>query len=132
MFWVKKHNSSPGPECHIAKGDFLYPPAGKVKEDTYRTRDGCACFDFRFEEFEYHYEIYVLSTPFSAYGVEKCPLSEWTLADSRINPSALGHNMAIRTYHQARTMAAIWSEHVWANTGPGEIQRLSCLQKHTE
>ncbi len=109
---------SPGPEHVILPGSFLYPDTFKAYEDTYRTRDGLACFDFRFHEKEHHYEIEILSSPLNPYCSQFPDLPGCNTINSRISKGFKDYTMALRTYRQARKLAIIWAEHAWI-----EIQR---------
>ncbi len=102
-----------GPHDEIGKGEFLFPKTLKLEEDTYRTKDGRACFDFHFKDVSGHYEIYVLSSPLSRYCAENPQRAFCTLPDGQINLIDLNCTMAIRTYNQARKVAVVWAEKAW-------------------
>ncbi len=114
---------SPGPGHVILPGSFLYPDTFEFPEDTYRTQDGLACFDFRFHKCEYHYEIEILSTPVSPYCTRFPEQPECGIMDSRIEKGFNGHTMAMRTYRQARELAIEWAEYIWPRIRKGDIKR---------
>jgi hypothetical protein len=104
----------PGPESEIPPGNFLFHPELCYPENTYRTRDGGACFDFYFHRERYCFELYLLSAPGRNYCRPRIDKNK-IQCHQKIEPGELGYNQALRTYSQAAKMAALWAEYNWEN-----------------
>lgn len=93
-----------GPKSVIPRGGYLHRELD-VTDDTYRTRDGLACFDFRFHLRHPRYEVEIVSVP--ANGIRhRFSDMEGTLIFS-------GNNPGIVKYAQAKQLAAMWAEYMW-------------------
>ena len=81
--------------------------------DTYRTKDGRACFDFRFVNKSSHFEIDILSTP--GYGRRSRNRHKTHRISSRRGGDRIcvGDDSAVRTLSQAKRVAQAWSEQTW-------------------
>jgi hypothetical protein len=88
-------------------------------QDTYRTKDGHAYFEFRFVNKKSHYEIDILSTP--SYGMRsRSPHKTHRLSSRRGGDRiCVGDDSSVKTLPQAKKIAQAWSEQTWRyiNTG---------------
>ncbi len=91
-----------GPKSEIPRGGYLRGN-DVVTQDTYRTFDGKACFEFRFHRQSVIYEVEVVSVPFN-------DIAALSGVEGRMIPPG---NPPVRTYPQARKLAKVWAEYVW-------------------
>jgi hypothetical protein len=76
-----------------------------VTDDTYRTRDGRACFAFRFHLRHPRYEVEIVSVPANG--------SRHRFSDMEGTLIFSGNNPGITKYAQAKQVAAMWAEYMW-------------------
>ncbi len=112
-FFFRNGNQNEKPGEEISRGGFFFPEAMAAAEDTYRTRDGEAFFDFRFVQNGYCFEIYVLSSPTHSYYCPREPSIDHVNGNGMIDLLFIECNMALRDYRQARKAAALWAEASW-------------------
>ena len=92
-----------GPKCDIPRGDY-FNGSDVVTQDTYRTRDGMACFEFRFHRHgSTRCDAEIISVPTGNGALSN---TEGTLIPSGSNPP-------VKTYSQAKKLAKVWAEYAW-------------------
>jgi hypothetical protein len=89
--------------------------------DTYRTKDGKACFDFRFVDRRSHYEIDILRTP--SYGSRSLdPHRTHRISSNRGGKRiCVGDDSAVKNLRQAKRIAKAWSEQTWRYIKSGKL-----------
>ena len=92
-----------GPKSEIPRGDYLHGNK-VVTQDTYRTWDGMACFEFLFHQQKIIYEVEAVFIPLN----DSPSLSGM---EGKLIPS--GNNPPVKTYFQAKKLAKVWAEYVW-------------------
>ena len=97
-------------------------PAGgfrSTKQDTYRTKDGRAEFQFRFVPQGNHFEIDILKQP--RYGLRKSDLhnTHRLPSDRGGHRICLGDPSAAGDLNAAYKWAAMWAEHTWKYIATG-------------
>ena len=102
------------PAAGLPRGGFR-----SHKQDTYRTRDGRALFEFQFVPKGDHIEIDILQQP--DYGRRKSDLhnTHRLPSDRGGHRICMGNPQAASDLTRARQWAAMWAEHTWKyiNTG---------------
>jgi hypothetical protein len=91
-------------------------------QDVYRTRDGRACFTFRFVNVGSHYEIDIAEMPsYSSYGRNNDLHHTHRLPSDRGGYKVcIGNENSVTSLDKARKWAGNWSEETWKYLRTGE------------